>query len=295
MLMTLLLVFRSWRVTLLIVLCAVLASYHQLVHTVAYDAVFAVRVLAQRAGLWDRAELHALDVVPRTTLQVPMGRWENATAIVVMLYGHRGYRGQFLWHEQAMRTANPNAIIIIPDLFRGGDASVDDVLDHLRNDLLVTEAVRERLPLVWIGISNGARIAMHAAVRAAESAPKQVLLLLAGPLEGTTRLDLMRAWLPDWIRTRWVSDAFDAEVTYPTPLPKLSAQCDRLRVHVVCAEYDWAVSPPSCRVDSPCQKTFRTPWYGHTSLPQVFVKEYTQIVIQALHNLNRTKPSNQTK
>jgi pimeloyl-ACP methyl ester carboxylesterase len=276
MILTLVALARSRRLVCVLALVLALASYRALVHTVMYDSAFAARELALRAGVWDRAGVRAIDAVPRTTAEVPPERLANASALVVMLHGFRGYRHQFLRHERTVRACDPRAVVVIPELHNGGNARMEDVLQRLFVDVAVTH-----LPVAWIGISNGARVAAHAAADARWTG-RQSLVLIAGALDGSRAATALRAVLPTLVTARFMSDAFATDMATPVPLPVLSAPCTRLHVHTVCAMYDWALWTSTCRVHTPCATVEQSAWYGHTSLPQVFADKYARMALDGL-------------
>lgn len=199
---------------------------------------------------------------------------QRARDVVVMLHGFRGYRHQFSRHVDALR--RDDRVLIVPHVAHGGNAPMSTVLDALAADL---QALPPHLPVTWIGISNDARVALHAvAQRNVADGPRTQLILLAGPLRRTTRAALFPAGI-----ARRVADAgLLAEMRVPAPLPSLPAttNCSHFAIHAVGVRYDYAIDPAasSTAEPHPCTVTHEFAHLGHTSMPQMTIAEQAALV-----------------
>jgi hypothetical protein len=233
-----------------------------LARTILYDAPLVVRELATRAGLWNRGLLDTM-CIPRSTAEITADEWKRATGLIVMLHGYRAHRQQFNDYAAELRKRDPHLLLVIPDVLQGGNASLDTVLALLMRDIHWSRA---DIPVAWIGISNGARLAMHAIARHWTIAwPHTQAFLLAGPLRGTLRANWARDWLPLCIRRRFVCDAvLDEFILADTPLRASTS----VRWHLFMAHYDYAISPTSSSIDLDDHDVHIKRWLytGHTGM-----------------------------
>lgn len=132
-----------------------------------------------------RARLAALTDVPAAWRKVAMPSTGKAPkALLVMLHGLQGHPIQF---EHMRVRADPEWAVYLPFIHRLGDDHLEHVLSPLQKVLRrFIDAHSQSIPIILVGVSNGARLcgALEVWLRTVVSNPVLVSAI-AGPFRGT--------------------------------------------------------------------------------------------------------------
>jgi hypothetical protein len=274
------LLFRLLAIPVLVVVFAICFRVipRSLVVTVVNDSVYLANEVKQYALAYVGYQPRTMELykIASSVDDITDEQIRTASQLVVMVYGLRGRRHQFDRHVQLLRASDPNALILVPSLYLRGNAPIDVVLEKLMTPIvnLIEHKWDNTRPITLMGISNGARMVLHALVKHHTSKwPLTTAILIVGPLNGTNRIQLIRQYLPIWMRSYlpYYAEALD-EMEYNAPHNQvIIAQARRLKNiewHFYASHWDWCVSPVETSVLDGFENAtkFVSQHHGHTSL-----------------------------